>query len=354
MVLGMVLAFGGLRPGWEVLRQALGVRGLLQAGAGLSSEELANPFVCLRAAGNTTLAQKALLNVSDGYMQGVGLCLAGEDEAGLTALKEAGWQSNAEVQYTVGSNEVDPQARVNAVAELELDNNELIAVMQKLSTQPDVEPYPALRFLAQLAPSQPETWRLWLQGSSRLEQANKWQAALDWLSEGMVIAPTVVRSSLDQRVGWIYQTQSEPRDYQTALVFYNRALDEGGWLYPDDEVITHIHRGEIYRALSDVFSPNIALEEFNTALMLQPGNYWALLDIGHVYLYDLNDLDQAETYYRQALAADEQTAYTYFYIGEVYRARGDNGSAVDWYQQALERQPDWQPAMDRVKELEGK
>ena len=327
---------------------------MLQAGAGLSIDELANPFVCLRKTGITTTAQEALLNLNDSYLRGVGLCLAGEDEAGLAALKEARGHSNAEVQYSAGLSQVEPKAGLTALAGVGLGSGDLVAVMQRMIEQPGIDPYLVLRILAKEANDQPETWSMWLEGASRLEAAKDWQAALDWLNEGLMIAPPGVRGSLYLQAGRIYQMQSTPQDYESALALYNQALEKGGWLNPNDEANTHLYRGEVYRLLDDQFDPNLVLAEYEIALKLQPGSYWAFIDIGQVYLYDLKDLDQAEAYFQQALAVDEQSPYVYFYIGEVYRVRGDKEDALDWYRHALERQPNWQPAMDRLQELEGK
>jgi tetratricopeptide (TPR) repeat protein len=353
LVLIVALLIGGLGHGWGVLRQAVGVKYLLQAGSGFN-EELSNPFVCLREKGNSAQAQIALVNLNDEYLKGVGLCLAGEHEAGLKVLKEADEHSNAKVQYIIGSNATNSQTGVNDIAGMGLDNEDLVAVLKKLSSLPGIEPYSALRVLAHQANTQSETWKLWLKGSSRLEEANDWQAALDWLNEGLEVAPSEVHGSIHLRIGLIYLMKSVPPDYHNALAYYNRALEEGGWLNPDDEAVAHLYRGEVYRSMQDEFTPNLALEEFKYALNLLPENYWALMDIGHVYLYSFKDMELAEKYYRQALASNNANPYAYFYIGEVYQERGDKDTAADWYRQALEHQPDWQPALDRLKALEGK
>lgn len=353
-MLVLALTFGGLGPARDALRQALGVRGVLQAGAGIPIDEANNPFVCLRKAGKSNLAKAAVLDLNDGYLQGVALCLAGEQDTGLAALKEAGNQSYAQVQYAAALGAIDPQAGADTLAQVGLSGDNLAAIIQKLSAQPGIDLYPGLRYLAQQAYAQTETWTLWLEGSSRMEANNEWQAALDWLSEGLAIAPPEMRSSLHLRAGRIYQTKVDPVDYQAALASYNQALEEGGWIYPAEEAYVHIYRGEVYRNLKGEFTSELALEEFRTALKLQPGNYGALLSIGYVYLYDLKDMDQAEAYYRQAMAAKEQSVYAYYYIGEIYLERGDNGTAADWYRLALERLPNWKPAVDRLEALEGK
>ncbi|OGN98617.1 MAG: hypothetical protein A2Z71_11055 [Chloroflexi bacterium RBG_13_50_21] len=280
--------------------------------------------------------------------------MAGETEAGLARLKEAGGQANAEVQYIVSISETDPQAGAVALTDLGLASDDLMAVIWNLSNQPGIEPYPALRILAQQANNQPETWGLWLQASSRLETAKEWQAAIDWINEGLAIAPAEVRSSMYLRIGQIYTAKHDHRDYHNALAFFTRAIEVGSWINPDDEIMAHLYRGDIYHTLNYEFGSDLALEEYQTALTLQPGNFSALLVIGVVYQYDLKDMDLAEEYYRLAMAANSEYPYAYYYLGEVYQARGDNESAIDWYRQALEHQPDWQEVIDRIKALEGK
>ena len=102
----------------------------------------------------------------------------------------------------------------------------------------------------------------------------------------------------------------------------------------------------MYHILKDEYGLDPALQDYSSVLKLQPDNYWATLEIGHIYLYDLKDMDLAESYYRQALAANREYPYAYFYLGEVYKMRGDNATVAYWYRQALEREPDWQTAIE--------
>lgn len=352
LIMVMALAVGGIKPGFEATKQAVGVRELLQAETSMAVVEPNNPFVCMRNVGNSAQVLAALRNISDEYLRGVGLCMAGENEAGLEDLRGAGEHANAGVQYAAAISAIDPQAGADELSGLGLPGDKLVAVILMLNSRTEVNPYPGLRVLARQANDHPETWTAWLEGSSRLEAAKEWQAALDWISEGLAVAPRDVMSSLYQREGRIYQTQADPLDYQAALAAYNKAIELGSWIYPSEEVNSHVYRGELYRMLREEYGPNAALEEYQKALLLQPGNYSALLDMGYVYLLDLKELDLAESYFREALVANNNYPYAYFYIGDVYRERGDKGSAADWYHQALEHRPNWQPALDRIKALE--
>jgi tetratricopeptide (TPR) repeat protein len=333
------------------IRQAQGLMELLQAGEGLSEAQLANPFVCLRGAGDQQMAMSAVQNLSDAYLQGVGLCLAGDEQSGLASLERADGHDEAAVQLAVGVNATNAQAQVQALLNLGLTDSELVPILQKLSDLQPMDPYPALRALAQIANGEAATWWQWIKIDDQLVANQKWQAALDWLNEGLNLAPIEVQSSFYQRIGRLYQTWPDVPDYQTALDNYNKAFEVGGWLYTWDEANTHLFRGEIYRMLKDQFRPEQALEEFETTLKLLPGNYWATLAIGYVYLYDLQDFRQAEVYYAQAVVSDSTLPYAYYYLGEVYLARADKASAAKWYRQALEQQPGYQPAIDRLSEL---
>ena len=225
MLLALVLALGGLRPGVEAVRQAMGVRGLLRAGKEIASDKNYDPFICLRKTGNSILAQTALLNIKDAYLRGVGLCMAGESQPGLEEFMIAGDHSGADLQYAAGRNTDEAQLRVDRIVKLGLGDKELIAVMRNLSTQPGIEPYPALRILAQKANTKSETWYLWLQGSTRLEANQDWQGALNWINEGLEIAPPEVQSSLYLRAGQIHVMMANSDDYHTALRLYNKALE---------------------------------------------------------------------------------------------------------------------------------
>jgi tetratricopeptide (TPR) repeat protein len=350
--LAMALVVGGLKPAGEAVGKAMAVRSLLQAVFKLPEEVAANPFVCLRDGGSEGGVEEEQLN--DAYLEGVSLCLRGEKEAGMAALKMAGDETGARVQYAVGLASEDFQASLEELRKAGLSDEELADVLAKLSSQEGIDPIPVVRIMAEVAKDEPSTWRMWIQNYSRLAAEGKWETALAWMEEGLATAPAAYIGSLRMREGRIYQTRSEGRDYQAAVRNYQQALEEGGWVYTSDEATTHLYLGESYRALKEEYDPEQALEEFEKALELQPGSYWALMDIGHVYLSDLKDDGQAEYYYTRAMTSNENSPYAYYYLGEVWRARGDNQMAMAWYEIALEKQADFQAAIDRIAALEGK
>ncbi len=336
------------------LRQVQGLKGLLAAAEGLSSQDLQNPFVCLRPSGDSQTALQAVQMLSDPYLQAVGLCLAGEQAYGLTILDQVRGEKLAAVQYIASNDVLDGKEKVDALLALKLPDYELVPILGKVSALPDVDPLPSLRLLAAKAPGQPLTWYEWIWADERLVGEKQWQEALDLLEEGSRLAPGNVRSSLLVRIGKIQQIRYDAPDYQAALAAYDQAIEVGGWLMVSDEVAIHNYRGDIYRTLKDQYTAQQALAEYETALRFWPGYYWSLMNIGHLYFYNLQDYQKAEDYYRQALASDAALPNAYYYLGEVFRTRGDKIAAVEWYRQALSRQADFQAAIDRLSELEGK
>jgi tetratricopeptide (TPR) repeat protein len=348
----IILAIGAIKPAREASGQAMGLRRLLVAEASLPEEVLVNPFVCLKAGGTSGMADGIKLN--DTYLQGVSLCLAGDQEAGLKALELAGKASGADIQYAAGMSVIDTLAGANMLREAGLSGRELVAVVQKLIAQPDVDRFPLIRLLAEKASDQTLTWSLWLQASSLLEAGGDGQAALDWINEGLTISPGEFQSSFLLRKGRIYQTRVEPKDYQSAIEFYSQAMEVDRWINPAEEATAHLYLAEIYKTQKDSYTSEQVLSEYQAALMVSPNNYSALLYIGHLYLNDIKDLDQAEAYYRRALDSNPQNPNAYLYLGDVYRERGDRQIAEYWYRQALVYKPDWKPAIDRLDALEGK
>lgn len=355
-VLGLIVILFGLEVSTltDEIRQASGVRRLLQAGSSYSMEDLANPFICLRSTSNVIEAEDALSKIHDRYLQSVALCQKGERSAGLEMLKQEQGHSGANVQYAAALSVDDPNAGIEVLEQSNITDHMVVAIIQNIIARPDIDQYPSLRYLAKRVPDLTGTWTAWLVGAERYEAASQWVDAVNWIKEGASIAPVNVRGSLYLNLGLIYQIESEPIDYQTALSFYNLAIEQGGWIYPADEARAHWYRGEIYRILKEDYGPYLAIGEFKSAMEIQADNFWPLLELGNTYQFDLLDTDTAETYYKQVLSVNDQYPYAYFFIGEIYETRGDMGTARDWYQKALDQAPDYQPALDRIKALEGK
>lgn len=340
--------------GYKTIRQAVGVRDLLQAASGYSKDEIANDFVCLRQAGDINKAQDARTKLNDHYLLGVAFCMSGETSAGIEMLKSDKQSKFSQLQFAAALAGEDPQGGVKALAQLKMDDRLLTSVLENLIRQPSVDPRPAIRFMVQTAPGSPESWMMWIQGGAQLEASENWQEAVDWLNEGLLSAPPFFQSTLYLNLGYIYQWQSKPVDYQKALSYYQLALARRGWIETQDEANAHWYIGEVYLLLKNEYSPDEAISELNLALQQQPNNYWLLIEIGKTYQYDLFDLNTAESFYRQAMAVNDLYPEAYLFIGDIFRTRNDSTAAIAWYQQAIDQSPAYQPALDRIKSIQGK
>ncbi len=87
---------------------------------------------------------------------------------------------------------------------------------------------------------------------------------------------------------------------------------------------------------------------------VQQKNSSIVVQSGVIYLNDFKDLDQAEAFFRQAVALDDQQATAFYYLGETCLRRGDLDQAKQYFIQAVERKPDWQAPQDRLTTLENK
>ena len=196
---------------------------------------------------------------------------------------------------------------------------------------------------------------LWLQIGKDFEEKKEWNKALAWYQSGLDLQEGWIdksfRGSLCLRIGRIYQVYLDPQDIQIALVYYDQALGNVDQLTSWEQNNAYQYRGEIYRILPDEFGPYSALNEFKRAIEIEPDSYGAYLSIGFVYFYDFKDYDHAEEFFLMALDINPDNKYAYFYLGDLYIALANYEKAAWYYQQASERDPDWQAPKDRLAAL---
>jgi tetratricopeptide (TPR) repeat protein len=162
---------------------------------------------------------------------------------------------------------------------------------------------------------------------------------------------SIGRSSFEFGAGRIYQTRTEPPDLKDALDCYNGAISAMDFLYAANPSDVFLHRGEVYQGLRPAYSVPQALAEFLHALQLDPKNYWAMQAIAGVYLRDLKNYPLAEQYITHAIALNPTLPDNYLIRGDIYRQQDNLPAAAAAYQDALSRQPGYQPALDRLAAL---
>lgn len=126
-----------------------------------------------------------------------------------------------------------------------------------------------------------------------------------------------------------------------------RAL-EGVHLTRRDRAATHINRGIL---LSRFERYQDALNDYNEALaIVELPQAWN--GKGNLY-YLAERYDEAIAAYERSLALDlPQPHVAHYNLGLVYERTGDDAAAQRSYEMALELMPDWQPAADRLQQLQ--
>ena len=84
---------------------------------------------------------------------------------------------------------------------------------------------------------------------------------------------------------------------------------------------------------------NKALKMARRAVALEPENGAYLDTIGWIF-YKLGNYQEALRFIRQAVSGRENTAEVLEHLGDVYDKLGDTGNARQYWQKALEQEPD--------------
>ena len=161
------------------------------------------------------------------------------------------------------------------------------------------------------------------------------------------------RSSFAMAAGRIYQLYLVPHQLDTALSYYNQAIAWNEFFSPIEKANLHMFLGEVYRGLRPKFTNAQVLSELQLALELDPHSYWTRLSLGSLYT-ELKNPARAENYIREAIALLPESPYGYLYLGDLYNQQNNLAQAAAAYQQALDRQPGWQSAIDRLAAVRAK
>jgi tetratricopeptide (TPR) repeat protein len=90
----------------------------------------------------------------------------------------------------------------------------------------------------------------------------------------------------------------------------------------------------------------LAIEDFNQAIRLNPDNAWALANRGNAY-FNLRQPERALEDYDQALKLNPVGYATLFYgRGAIYRGRGEPGRAITQFNEAIRLKPDFPEALN--------
>lgn len=117
-----------------------------------------------------------------------------------------------------------------------------------------------------------------------------------------------------------------------------------------------IYHHRLARALDAQGERDSALQEFDLAFKIDPGNIIVLRDLGKLAL-DVGDLEKAQKTFRALLLQklDAQSGITkgevFFFLGEISDRQGDKSKALQMFERALETDSSLTKARERATEL---
>jgi len=342
------------------------LRQLVFAAVHQPAEAFLKPLPCARSPlsseNDRASVSDMLAKLDDSRLRAAGLCLLG-DASGASAVYEQaanagdGWAAlEAYYLYTRAG---DLPAAQHALDQSNLSAWDLRAFYRAVAPLDlQVDLVALARKAVEADPTNSDGWRNWLYAGDRFTPLKNWQRAEDVYKQALVeqdkLGVGVGRSTFALSAGRLYQSYINPPQLETALSYYNLALTWDDYFLASEKGTTHRYRGEIYHALKPAYSDTQVLSEFEQALQLDPGNYWARLSIASLYLNDINDPARAEIYLRQAITLSPDISDAYLYLGDMYRKLGQLPQAASAYEQALARQPGWQLAVDRLAAVRAK
>jgi len=151
----------------------------------------------------------------------------------------------------------------------------------------------------------------------------QWQEA----NETILTALQLDDYSVDvhRNYGYILETQG---NWSAAIDEYNKALE----IHPN---LAHIHVsiGQNYRALGDI---DTAIQYFERAIKIAPTGAKANYELGWTYLIYLGEYELAQTYLKQAIAADPEYGRAYGALAITYWARRNYEEAIPSFERAIE------------------
>jgi len=137
----------------------------------------------------------------------------------------------------------------------------------------------------------------------------------------------------------IYAAQDDP----LAINYYNNAI----MVNPS---MVEAHYGLAYY-LQEHGKPDDAIKIYTDLLSIDPKNAPAMHNIGYIYLFYKGDAQGAITWLTQAVTADPDIVNGYYHRGYAYELMKDFASARKDYEKALQLEPEFQLAKDRLKKL---
>jgi tetratricopeptide (TPR) repeat protein len=142
-----------------------------------------------------------------------------------------------------------------------------------------------------------------------------------------------------EQLGLIYANKGDKR----ALDFYDRAIQ----LNPKNPQ-TRYNKG-IFLQESEEFEK--AIETYKDLMANSPDYVYAPFNIGFIYFYELEQKEEAETYFKRATELNPAYAEAWFMLGMTNESLKQKDKAIAHYKKALEARNDHPKAKERLSAL---
>ena len=142
------------------------------------------------------------------------------------------------------------------------------------------------------------------------------------------------------QLGKIYAAQSN----ELAALYYKRAIQ----MYPERVQ----SRYELALFLQDNEEWHEALAHYDSLLLIAPNNKFINFNIGYVYLVYEEDFTKAIEYFDEALLSDPNYIDALYNKGRALEELGRYSTARDIYNEVLERETNYQLAIDALNRLD--
>jgi tetratricopeptide (TPR) repeat protein len=183
------------------------------------------------------------------------------------------------------------------------------------------------------------------------EELQRWEKALEAYGQAAEAntAGNVHGSVPHYRAGLIYHRRLEPPHLEEALLAYEAAIEVGDFGTAREEADCHYQKGDCIQKVGGDLVESIA--SHRRALGLNPEHVSAHVSLGAAYYTLYGDAAAAEDEIRKAIAINPETKWAYVRLGNVYRLEGRADEAAAMYERALEIDPAFQIARERLEGL---
>jgi tetratricopeptide (TPR) repeat protein len=199
---------------------------------------------------------------------------------------------------------------------------------------------------------EPELGDPWYYVGLLYEDQGQWLQALDAYDRAYALGHLrqVYHSSPHYRVGMIYQWRLDPRQLESALEAYQAAVQENHFQAEWEAADCHFKLGEILRWQRH--DPDEYMAKFQRAVELNPSHLWARILLGLAIYERDKDLAAAKAELLRAVELAPRKKDAYYHLGEIYRQENRVREARGMYEKALEIDPGFEAARERLAALD--